>query len=298
MSIDAPGVYSITDEQYHADCCAVPSLSSSVAKVLIDQTPLHAWFAHPRLNPHFEAEENGTFDLGRAGHDLILRGESGVVVIDADDFRTKAAREARDAAYKAGKTPLIRAKWDRVKGMEEAVRRQLALHRQAADAFRGGKPEQTLIWREGAVWCRAKLDWLPASGNVFHDLKTTTDANPARWERRAFEIGADMQSGFYRRGIKAVLGIDDPVFRFVVVENDLPHALSVIELDPAALDLADRKAQAAIRLWGECVEADRWPAYPPVIHHIGPPAWELSRWEERAYRAAAMADLETEFFGA
>src|SRR5260221_5320495 len=52
--IDTPGLYDIADADYHADCCAVPSLSSSIVKLLDQQTPLHAWQAHPRLNPRFE----------------------------------------------------------------------------------------------------------------------------------------------------------------------------------------------------------------------------------------------------
>ena len=52
--ISEPGVYSLPDDAYHADPCPGPSLSSSVAKLMLDRSPLHAWHAHPRLNPNFE----------------------------------------------------------------------------------------------------------------------------------------------------------------------------------------------------------------------------------------------------
>ena len=279
-----PGVYAMPEAEYHADPCPEPSLSSHVASILLNRSPLHAWVAHPRLNPHFERVDEGKFDLGRAAHELLLCGQSCLAIVEADDWRTKAAREARDAAYAEGKTPLLARQWADVERMAEAVQRQLAVHFEAKEALSNGQPEMALIWKEGVVWCRARLDWLPNEGVIFYDLKTTPDASPDAWQRRLFENGADLQSGFYRRGIRAVLGIQSPRFRFVVVENEPPHAVAVFELDPAAVDLADRKAEEAIRVWGECMKTGTWPAYPPLVHYVAPPAWQMSRWEEREGR--------------
>ena len=43
----------ISAEAYHADPAPEPSLSSSVAKILVNLSPAHARIAHPRLNPDY-----------------------------------------------------------------------------------------------------------------------------------------------------------------------------------------------------------------------------------------------------
>jgi len=289
--IHKPGLYDIPADRYHEDPVGVPSLSSSLAKLLIERSPRHCWTEHPRLNPAFERADAGKFDIGRAAHRLLLEGIDDAVVIDANDWRTKAAQEQRDAAYAAGRTPLLRDQYERVVVMVQQVRAQLIGHRDAADAFTAGRGEQTLVWQEAGVWCRCLLDWLPDDRTrPYDDLKTTAAAaHPDLWQRTAFNLGFDLQASFYRRGIRAVLGIDQPRFRFVVAETAPPHALCVIEMTPATLDLADRKVDAALDLWRWCLERDDWPGYPAMTCLIEPPPWHEARWLEREAREQDVA---------
>jgi hypothetical protein len=295
VKVSTPGVYNLSAADYHADPCPQPSLSKSIAKVLIDRSPRHAWWAHPRLNPDFETETATKFDLGTAAHALLLGDEARFEIIDADSYRGKAAQEARDAAYAAGRTPLLVDQYEQVVAMARAARVQLTAHEEAADAFTAGKPEQTLVWCEGDIWCRARLDWLPDRGRIFDDYKTTSAAaHPDAWGARTFfDTGCDFQDAFYRRGIRAVLGITDPVFRFVVQETEPPHALCVMQADPAVRTIADKKVEAAIALWSRCLKADRWPGYPSRTCHLELPIWRETRWLEREERDASRpgADL-------
>jgi hypothetical protein len=288
--ITEPGLYDIPADDYHADPCPEPSLSASIAKIMIDQSPWHGWTEHPRLNPNFSRDDDEKFDRGRVAHQVMLEGEANVEIIEANDWRKKEAIEAKEAAKALGKTPLLAKHWDAVVAMVAAARRQLAAMEEADDraAFTNGKPEQTIVWREGKVWCRALLDWLPNAGRIFHDLKTTgASANPDAWGRTAYGIGADVQAGFYRRGIRAVLKIQNPEFRFKVIEASEPFALASIAFTPAALDLAERKALAAIELWRQCMETGEWPGYPKRTAYIDPPAYEEYRWLEREERERA-----------
>ena len=107
--IDAPGIYDISAADYHADCCPEPSLSASVAQLLLKRSPRHAWYAHPGLNPNFQPENKKQFDLPTAVHAMLLeRDQNRIFVIDARDYKTKAAREARDAHYEKNFIPLRR----------------------------------------------------------------------------------------------------------------------------------------------------------------------------------------------
>ena len=282
MTIDTPGVYEIAAADYHADCCVAPSLSASIAGTLLNESPRHAWQAHPRLNPDYEAKTHTQFDIGTAAHALLLENKNVVQIIEADDYRTKAAREAKDEAYAAGRTPLLPKQFDNVSAMVEAARAQLAVHHEGANIFvpGKGKAEQTLIWQDGDVWCRCRPDWLPADGPFIYDYKTTAgSASPDVWTRRLFE-GPDMQQAFYRRGAQAVLGIQNPRFRFIVQETTPPYALVIMELSPAASELPKRRAEEAITLWGRCLAEDRWPGYPGLVHYVDTPPWVANRWQD------------------
>ena len=107
--IDRPGLYALSREAYHGSPIVEPSLSSSGAVTLVQECPAVFWTNSP-LNPDFVPEQKFEFDIGSAAHLIILEPAqwgSQVVEIDADNYKTKAAQEARDAAYAAGKTPLL-----------------------------------------------------------------------------------------------------------------------------------------------------------------------------------------------
>ena len=279
--IDHEGIYELTAEKYHADPCPTPSLSSSIARTLLASSPLHVWHDHPRLNPGHIREEEEKFDLGTAAHAYILQGESGCVIVEAKDWRTTGAKEARAAARATGRVAILAHRWQDVLKMAEAAARQLDNYEDSPQPFTNGKAEETLVWREGDVWCRARLDWLHADHRTVDDLKTTSaSANPEAWSRTLFGAGADIQAAFYLRGLRAVFGIEG-VFRFVVVENYAPYALSVIGLGPDALLLGEKKVLYAIEQWAWCLKSNRWPGYPTRTCWASLPAWEEARWVER-----------------
>ena len=55
--VPGPGIYpGISAADYHADCAPEPSLSSSIARTLLAQSPLHAYHAHPRMGGRYADE--------------------------------------------------------------------------------------------------------------------------------------------------------------------------------------------------------------------------------------------------
>lgn len=268
--------------RYHADPAETPSLTASIADRLVNQTPLHAWAAHPRLNPDFEREEKAAFDVGSLVHALVLEGDNSKVhVVYADDWRTKDARTERDEARDLGRIPILQKDWKRIETMVGTIRAQLVERADEPPLFTDGKPEQTLVWRERDVTCRARLDWLRDDFLAIDDLKTTgASANPLRWGRRTlFDIGADIQVAFYLRGLKAVTGVD-ATFRYVLAETKQPYALAVVSLASSALELGRAKVDRALQLWRECTKTGVWPGYPTGIYYAETPAFEEMRWLE------------------
>jgi hypothetical protein len=288
--ITKPGVYEIPAAQYHRDPCPEPSLSSSIAKKLCLASPAHAAYAHPRLTADAVEEEAEALDVGTAAHAILLEGVRNVVIIDAKDYRTNAAKEARDAARLAGKTPLLAARWRDVENMIAAARLQLDHHVDGAAMFTHGEPEQTLIWVERLdddpatdVWCRARLDWL--RDGAIDDYKTTSaTANPETWTRTMFSAGHDIQAAWYLRGLRAIAGLDDAIFRFAVQEMYPPYVLSVIGLGPDALLLAEKKCLYALEVWRESRARGEWIGYPRRTCYASLPMAHEAWWLERESR--------------
>jgi hypothetical protein len=296
--ITEPGIYDISAPEYHADPCPEPSLSSSILSELLAASPAHAREAHPRLNPDFVREEKEIFDRGTAAHAYLLQGEDGFEIISAPDWRTKAAQEARAIARLAGKVPLLEKHWNTVLEMTAAANRQLDAFRDPPRPFCAGKPERTIVWREGGIWCRARLDWLHDSLTVIDDYKSTgASAHPDAWTRGPLFAGADIQTAFYLRGLKAVTG-NDARWRFVVQENFAPYALSVIALDPMVLALAEKKVRLGIELWGDCLSTGVWPAYPNRTCYAELPPWIEAQWLRREEQEPARPDRLNSLMGA
>lgn len=263
-----------------------PSLSASIAKVLLQQSPLHAWHAHPRLNPNYKSEEKAEFDYGTAAHALLLEGdETGLVVVQADDWRTKAAREARDAARADGKTPLLERQLGKVKAMVFAAHAALAKS-ELAGIFATGQAERVVQWREGSVYCRSKLDFLPDDDQLpIIDYKSTTDASPEAFSRQIASLGYDIQASFYQRGVKAELG-QDRLFIFIAQEKEPPYACTFHGIAPSMKEIADAKVERAIRLWEECQRANTWPGYESRIHWAEATTWQMNEHEATLMEAA------------
>src|SRR5436305_10612223 len=125
--------------EYHA----MRALSASGAWLLAEECPAKFLWRAP-WNPLYVPEANSDFDLGVAAHLAVLEPErqaDSVVLIEAGDYRTTKAREARDAARTAGKVPLLPYQVDIVRAIAGSIR----AHPIASEAFRGGDAELTLI---------------------------------------------------------------------------------------------------------------------------------------------------------
>lgn len=283
-------ILEISADAYHADdVAATPSLSASIAHILCSRSPAHAREAHPRLNLAFVREDKRTYDRGVAAHALFLEGRDAVTVVDAPDWRTKDAREQRDAAYDAGRVPLLGHELGEVEAMVQALRYQTApdSHSARPPLFDRGKAEVTLTFEIDGVLCRARLDFLRDDHDAIDDLKTTSrNAHPDAYSRALFGVGGDVQAAFYTIAVEQLFGVT-PMFRWVVVETQPPYALSVISPGADVMVIGRKKVMCAVEVWRRCLSSGRWPAYRPDVAVAQLPAWEESRWLERELEESA-----------
>jgi hypothetical protein len=259
--VTVPGVYQVDADTYHADPVAGGSLSSSGARKLL---PPHcpARYRWERDNP---PPPRPHFDIGHAAHRLVLGDGPDIVVIDAEDWRTKAAKAARDEAHAAGQVPLLTEAHDQVQAMAAAIR----AHPVASRLFTPGRgrPEQALIWRDDAtgVMRRALLDWLPdvpGGRLIVPDYKTARSGDPDELSRAAHNYSYHQQAAWYLDGVRALgLGNDDAAFVFVCQEKDPPYLVTIVELDHVAMRIGDLRNRRALNIYAECVRTGRWPGY-------------------------------------
>lgn len=280
-TIDKPGIYTLPAEVYHADPCPEPSLSGSVAIPLVHRSPRHAWWAHPRLNKEAEQQESTRMDLGTVAHALLLGAGGEVQVIDAENYTTKAAREARDAAREAGKTPVLAGAYGQAQKMASAAHIFLD---NAVIGWKDGAPEQALIWQEGDAWCRGMVDWLKNDRRTVIDYKTTgTSARPDDVERHLFDMNYHLKAAFYERGLNVLDpdGAGRREFLFLFQETDAPYACSIVTLSEGAMMIGRKQATYAIRRWQQCMRSGVWPSYGLAWHTASPPPWIEQRWMAR-----------------
>lgn len=253
--------------EYHAGS-ETPRLSASIASILWAKTPLHAWTAHPRLNPNYVREDDGKFDLGTVAHSVLLQGDDIVYTVHEDSWRTKTSKESRDYARELGKVPLLAKDRDRVHEMCESLRAKLP------KLLVDGKPEVSLVWSEGDVDLKARLDWLRDDYSHIVDLKTTSQLGG--WERRLFDYGYDIQAAMYRRAVSAVFDTRAE-YTWCVVETSAPYEFRLIRPGADVLTVAERKLEWAIARWRECMSSGEWPGYPREVVEAELPAWEEAK---------------------
>lgn len=289
--ISVPGVYEMPAERYHSDPVIEPSLSSSLAKLLLTRSPKHAWTEHPRLNPNYKPIHKAAFDLGSGAHAMLLEGADRMEVVYADNWTTKAAKELRDNARARGRHPVLARVYENILKMNEQALRTIA----NCEDFGGitladGKTEQTLIWKKGTAWFRCRPDFMTNSRRVFFDYKTTdASASPTDWVRTMVGLGGEIQGGFYLWGNEETGGPREAKFIFLVQEIYPPFACVPIGLSPSFVELGRNKVAVASEYWTRSMETKEFPSYPPRIAWVDPPPWHEARWYEKE---SALVDIE------
>lgn len=281
------GFREVAAADYHADRVADgPTLSASVAKAIVGQSPWHGWLRHPRLGAG-AAESTPDQDRGTLLHALTLeKGREQVVAVAAKDFRTKLAQEIRDRARAEGKTPVLAAEFDAALETAGAIRAAVAAET-GVDLLAEGRREQVVVWEEatahGVIRCRGMLDWsrFSARDGLVLDLKTCQDAHPRACAAHVLKYGHHLQAAAYASGVAKVLpDLEGRVdFAWVFVEVVPPPRRAVVTVarpDGLMQELGRSRWRRACETWAKCLKENHWPAYESAGgHRLEAPAWAV-----------------------
>jgi len=261
----------ISHDDYHADPCEAPSLSSHMAGILLGKSPLHAWRAHPRLGAKARQKDTDAKDAGSIRHKLVYGVGPAIVVVDADDWRKKDAQQARDEARANGEIPVLARK------MRDAE--------EEASLIIDGYPvpinecavELTVVWfdAEFGIWCRSRVDSWHRQTATIYDLKTCENMVAAASGSTCIKYGYDIQAAANIEGIETNLPelAGRVQFKFHFVEPGITP--STPELSGELLELGRRKWKRAKEIWAQCLKSDKWPG--PQITRIEAPPWSTAQ---------------------
>ena len=259
----------IPELEYHS----APEFSQSRAKTLLDSPRRYQWeLSQP-------AETSDAFDVGHAVHALVLGVGLGIVRVDADSWRTKAAQEQRAEARASGSVALLAKEVDVIEAMAEAVLSDAA----ARGAFEAeGDVELSMWWADpdSGVECRGRIDKAAATadGVSLVDLKTTADGSPRGFASSAAKFGYRLQGGAYDDGWTILTGEPPASFLFVTVEKVAPYLVATYSLSPFDVDAGRWKWREACARLADYTARDHWPAYAADLPPFSPltlPAWAL-----------------------
>jgi hypothetical protein len=291
VKITKPGIYKNFDTRaYFDDPCPSPALSQSIAKTLIEQSPLHAKQAHPRLAQPIDGDEETTEKyekakaIGNAAHAIMLGRGKTLAVIDQESFRTKSAQNDRDAAVQRGEEPILRRHWNIAHAMTLAAKLQLLQIEGCERAFKDGDGEVVIANCEDGVWLKSMVDWITPDLREVWDYKTTGgSASPYVTGKKMADDGWAIQAGAIERILDAIdrEGAGRRKFRFVLQEQDPPFSLTVNEIGEGALTMGRKMFDYAAKAWRVSLETGCWPAYPPRIIIPQFPGWKENAWLER-----------------
>jgi hypothetical protein len=257
------------EDEYHADR---GSLSVSGAKLLLPPS-CPAKFKERMDNPPKPKPE---YTFGHAAHRLVLGKGAEILEVDAPDWRSKEAREARAQASNSV-APMLTHELDKARAMAAAVK----AHPLAGPLFDEGHAELSAYHTDPdtGVRLRGRFDWLRLwrGRHLIVDFKTTQIAQPDEFARKTADFMYYCQAAWYLDLVRAVVPGSDPVFWFVCVEKEPPYLVTVLEFDIVAIQAGQRLNRQAINTYTACMQSGEWPSYPnnDEVQLISLPAWAL-----------------------
>jgi hypothetical protein len=271
-----PGFHrGVSKADYLSDPCAVPSLSSSLASLIVQRSPAHAFAAHPKLGKH-RSDPTAAMVNGTIIDSLLVGGDTELVESPHEEYRTKEAREWRDAVIASGKQPMKAKELGYARKAADCIRENLAAEGLVLD----GEHQVVAVWDVDGVRCRARFDHLKLEQGLIVDLKTADSAAPRQLGGKFVSFGYDIQHAAYVSAVETLMPELAGRVRmvFAMAETEPPYAVNVATLDGQMRALGAWRWGKAVRAWGECLRTRKFPGYPST--EVAAPPWAMSEMEE------------------
>jgi len=267
-------------------------LSKTTAALLVEKSPRHA---HLKKSGRLPSKATDAMDMGTIVHAILLGKSTRPIVVVTkddgqpfDDWRTKAAKEAKANALAAGHLPILKKTADfAMRAAERFRERMIEL------GYRlNGESELAIEWTEpsqsGPVTCWGALDHWHAKDRTIFDLKVGEDAHPETCGRQVRNLGGLIQAAAYTSAIEQLHPDLQGRTRFVFLFCELGSGEVVpVTLGGDIRRLGEMQWRRAVEAWGYGLASGDWPGYsdgPPIVLEAKP--WEMDREMAEQHDAA------------
>lgn len=257
------------------DCttCTARILDATVEQyfALSDQAVSHSELEVFRESPHlyhgrfitkvWPQEETEATKFGTVFHSWLLEDARDFVTIPTEVLSangSKAGGKWKEfEAANAGKTLLKAHEVLILKSMRAEIEEHEMANRILFDIRPRGNNEIAVQFTCGhtGIQRRCLIDALRDS--VIADVKTTDDAGPKAFSRKAFDFGYHRQAAWYIDAVKALTG-DTLPFVFIVCQKSEPYTVNVYRLDDDYIALGRDENESDLRRFSEARRLNVW----------------------------------------
>ncbi len=264
-------------------------LSPSVAKAMLARNPKHGWLRHRLLGNVQKTATSAMID-GKIYEALVTGDTDGrLVIVDAANYQTNKAKEARDKAEKEDKLPILAAKLDGYNHNAMLFIEQLERRGIHFD----GILQKRFEWNHNGVPCSGVTDHINPKTGQIDEIKVTSDASESAIVMMMANHYYAMQGESYREAFAEEYPdmAGRQKVRFIFLEPDPIPQVQIVEPAGSMRQLGQMQWDRACAMWGECLKNNDWPGYPEQVLSVEAPAWRLSS-EEQLKWETEMSNLE------
>lgn len=260
---------------------ATDFVNSSLLK-LIMQSPLH--FIHEVKNRQTFGVVSPAMRFGKAAHAFILEPEKFQsklsILPEVENYRTKAAREERDAFLASVPVGNVVLKKDEYTDFMEGVT-GLVEHKIISNllADKNSRMELSGYFRERVTGMGTKVRWdyINVERGTIFDLKTCQDCRMEEFQKTIFNFKYYFQLALQKRAAEEIFSKEFKICGYIAMESSAPFASAVYTLDDGALDYAYCELDSAFEKLSSCLESGIWPGPQLEAENISLPSWAFNK---------------------
>ncbi len=230
------------------------------------------WFdkspAHFQYFQKYGGEDRPAYLIGNASHVTLFEQDKfdGLYHVMDESQRPVKDADYRNAENKSWKKSIIEAyshkkivtvsEYDMIKYMMEALHE----NEQVKELLQDSIFEQEEFWIDPitGLGCKKKTDIISKSRLFRGDYKTADNADPYKWQRKAWSMDYYRQAGFYSLNDNIDANIP---FWFIAQEKSPPYGVSVHRCTQDMINYGKDKSNKLLGQMKACKDADYWPSY-------------------------------------
>lgn len=198
------------------------------------------------------------------------------------DIKVRTASEYKQAIKTINENlVLVQPEADYVSGMQNGINNNVHA-KEILDMPRWSEIACFATDKETGVLVKCKFDTLLHSLDAV-DLKKTQDASQIQFEKSIGSYRYHVQAAFYTDVFEWSTGLKLNSFKFLAVEERLPHFSKIYQCDTEAVNYGRKLYREALNTYSECMKSGDWPMPDGALEYVGLPYWAQDPDSQEGY---------------